>query len=130
MGEHKVVELVTVSHNQKGNVSSLSFFHDIYIKKKMKKILITQKQLSTLVGEIKESDSNKLVKEKLYTIYTLAQKMWEEMGDDETLEDWMENKINQCEQDMISIVQTYLHGEDGDLKGGQKLDFNELIIGN
>ena len=96
----------------------------------MKKIIINQKQLSTLVGDIKESEPNKLIKEKLYTIYTLAQKMFGEMDDDEMVEEWMSNKINQCEQDMISIVQTYLHGDDGDLKDEEGLDFDELIIGN
>jgi hypothetical protein len=57
-------------------------------------------------------------------------KMWEEMEDGEQLEDWMESKIAQAEQSVLSVVKTYMYDEvvDGS-KGMSTLNYDEIIIG-
>ncbi len=59
--------------------------------------------------------------------------MWEEMSDDEQLEDWMETKIAQSEQSITSVVKAFMYDEltdesdNNDVTG--KLNFDDLIIG-
>jgi hypothetical protein len=56
--------------------------------------------------------------------------MWEQMPEEEQLEDWMESKIAQCEQSVIAVVKSYLYNEvKDDLKGMDTLNFDDLIIG-
>ena len=65
----------------------------IFTESQLKKIEETLTQ-----GEVKESkDGNYMAKQQLFIIATLAYKMWEEMGEDEELEDWMGTKIAQAE---------------------------------
>ena len=80
----------------------------------------------TLMEQTEPSDQSK---QKLYIIATIAYKMWESMGDDENLEEWMTSKILQIEQSLVSVVKSYMHDEYDD-KGMGKLDNDELIIGN
>jgi hypothetical protein len=56
--------------------------------------------------------------------------MWEEMEDGEQLEDWMESKIAQAEQSVLSVVKTYMYDEvvDGN-KGMNTLNYDEIVIG-
>jgi hypothetical protein len=52
------------------------------------------------------------------------------MGDDEELDDWMESKIAQSEQSVISVVKAYMYDETvDDLKGMDTMNYNELVIG-
>jgi hypothetical protein len=99
----------------------------------MKKIVISEKQLSELVGNLKESHKgSNMTKQQLFTIATLAYKMWESMDDEEELEDWMVSKVAQAEQSIIAVVKSFMYDEFVDNKeidGMGKLDFNELIIG-
>jgi hypothetical protein len=71
-----------------------------------------------------------MAKQQLFTIATLAYKMWENMEDGEQLEDWMESKIAQSESSIISVVKTFMYDElaDGN-KGMDTLDYDELVIG-
>jgi hypothetical protein len=106
----------------------------------MKNIVISEKQLETLTNLVKNKVSedtqgkDSMAKKQLFTIATLAYKMWESMEDDEELEDWEESKIAQCEQSIISVVKNYMYDEFVDNedmgKGGMdKLSFDDLIIG-
>jgi len=99
----------------------------------MSNIIITEKQLRKLKMGVKE-DNHKgsyLAKQQLFTIATLAYKMWEQMEDGEELEDWMESKLAQSEQSVISVVKTFMYDSSEDeLKGMEKLNYDELVIGN
>lgn len=105
----------------------------------MKDVILSEKQLESLVSKVKNiSESHQegsyMAKQQLYVIAKLAQTMWEKMEEDNNpqLEDWMESKIAQTEQSIISVVKAYLYDEfvDEDQIGGMnKLQFNDLIIG-
>jgi hypothetical protein len=55
----------------------------------MSKIIITEKQLEEMVRTLKENnhEGSYMAKQQLFTIATLAYKMWEMMEDGEQLED-------------------------------------------
>jgi hypothetical protein len=100
----------------------------------MKNILITQEQLNKLVNIVKENHEGEdsITKKQLFTIATLAYKMWESMDDNEQLEDWEESKIAQCEQSIIAVVKNYMYDEfvdDNQTTGMDKLNYDELVIG-
>lgn len=97
----------------------------------MSNIIITEKQFNRLSEILKENkDGSYMAKQQLFTIATLAYKMWELMDDGEQLEDWMETKIAQCEQGIVSAVKAFMYDEvEEDLKGMSKLSYDDLIIG-
>ena len=102
----------------------------------MKNIIISEKQLEKLTNRVKnsltENQEEGSAKQQLFTIATLAHKMWEEMEDGEQLEDWMETKIAQSEQSIISVVKTFMYDEVSSKTsndGMGKLSFDHLIIG-
>jgi uncharacterized membrane-anchored protein YjiN (DUF445 family) len=102
----------------------------------MAQYILTESQLKKIEetltqGEVKESkDGNYMAKQQLFIIATLAYKMWEEMSEDEELDDWMETKIAQAEQSITSVVKAYMYDEiTDDMKGMEKLNYNELVIG-
>ena len=102
----------------------------------MKNYILTEEQLSKVVEQIKTTneehkEGSYMAKQQLFTIATLAYKMWENMEDGEQLEDWMESKIAQCEQSIISVVKTFMYdGKIESEKGMGNLNFDEIIIGN
>jgi len=102
----------------------------------MANIVISEEQLKMLMEiknkkQIKEDkEGSYMAKQQLFTIATLAYKMWEQMPEEEQLEDWMETKIAQCEQSVISVVKSYLYDEvKDDIKGMDTLNYNDIIIG-
>lgn len=103
----------------------------------MKRVIISEKQLESLVSALhkvneQSEEGSFMAKQQLYVISTLAMAMWENMEDGEQLEDWMETKLAQCEQSIISVVKTFMYDEfeEGDNVGGmEKLDFKDLVIG-
>jgi uncharacterized membrane-anchored protein YjiN (DUF445 family) len=102
----------------------------------MAKYILTEKQLEKIAEnlnkvETKEGkDGNYMAKQQLFIIATLAYKMWEEMSEDEELDDWMVTKIAQSEQSITSVVKAYMYDEiTDDTKGMDTLDYNELVIG-
>ena len=107
----------------------------------MKNIIISEKQLETLTNLVKQNvkedvrQEDSMAKKQLFTIATLAYKMWESMDDNETLEDWEESKIAQCEQSIIAVVKNYMYDEfvdDSEIKdvgGMDKLSYDDLVIG-
>ena len=97
----------------------------------MGKIVITESQFTRLKFRLSEGiDITEESKEKLFTIATLAYKMWEQIEQDDEIEDWMLDKISQTEQNIISIVKSFMYdGEDQEMKGMEKLNYNDLVIG-
>lgn len=104
----------------------------------MKNILVSEEQLEILMKNLKEEhkQGSYMAKQQLFTIATLAHQMWQIMEEGDQLEDWMESKIAQSEQSIISVVKSYLYDEvvdkNGDVedKGMDKLNFKDLVIGN
>tara|TARA_R110000803_G_scaffold45238_7_gene95353 strand:- start:2068 stop:2367 length:300 start_codon:yes stop_codon:yes gene_type:complete len=99
----------------------------------MSNIIITEKQLRKLKMRVKEDNQkgSYMSKQQLFTIATLAYKMWEQMEDGDVLEDWMESKLAQSEQSIISVVKSFMYdSSEEELKGMEKLNYDELVIGN
>ena len=85
-----------------------------------------------MVKTIKENhdDGSYMAKQQLFTIATLAYKMWELMEEGEELEDWMETKIAQSEQTIVSVVKSFMYDEVEDrIKKQNGFDLDNLIIG-
>jgi hypothetical protein len=97
----------------------------------MKNILISHEQLEKLTNQVKETkeEGSYMSKKQLFTIATLAYKMWEEMEDGEQIEDWMESKIAQSEQSIVAVAKEYMYNEFTEKGGMDKLGFDDLIIG-
>lgn len=98
----------------------------------MKQIIINEDQLERLKKMLKEDkeQGSYMAKQQLFTIATLAYKMWEMMEDGEQLEDWQESKIAQAEMGVVSVVKSYMYDEVEDkVTGTDQLDFSELVIG-
>lgn len=97
----------------------------------MKNILISHEQLERLTNQVKETkeEGSYMAKKQLFTIATLAYKMWEEMEDGEQIEDWMESKIAQSEQSIVAVAKEYIYNEFNEKGGMDKLGFDDLIIG-
>jgi len=97
----------------------------------MKNILISHEQLERLTNQVKETkeEGSYMSKKQLFTIATLAYKMWEEMEDGEQIEDWMESKIAQSEQSIVAVAKEYMYNEFNEKGGMDKLGFDDLIIG-
>ena len=97
----------------------------------MKNILISHEQLEKLTNQVKETkeEGSYMSKKQLFTIATLAYKMWEEMEDGEQIEDWMESKIAQSEQSIVAVAKEYMYNEFNEKGGMDKLGFDDLIIG-
>jgi len=99
-----------------------------------KNIIVTEEQLTKIINKLNESDTsepNQMTKQQLFTIATLAYKMWEMLEEEDSkLEDWMESKIAQSEAAVVSVVKAFMYGETvEDIKGMDKLDYDNLVIG-
>lgn len=99
----------------------------------MSKIIITEKQLQRMVKMLKENhyeEGSYMAKQQLFTIATLAYKMWEIMEEGEQLEDWMESKIAQSDQMVTAVVKSYMYDElTDDLKKTKGFNPEDLVIG-
>ena len=99
----------------------------------MSKVIITVKQLAKLVKRMSESsheEGSYMAKQQLFTIATLAYKMWEIMEEGEQLEDWMESKIAQADQMVTSVVKSYMYDElTDDIKKTKGFNPEDLVIG-
>jgi len=98
----------------------------------MSNIILTEEQLNKLRKKLKENkDGSYMAKQQLFTIATLAYKMWQQMEDGEQLEDWMESKLAQSEQGIVAVVKAFMYDEVEDgLKGMDKLNKDDLVIGS
>lgn len=104
----------------------------------MKNYILSEEQLSKVINEItttntsasEEKEGSYMAKQQLFTIATMAYKMWEMMEDGQQLEDWMESKIAQSESSIISVVKSFMYEDVKDnMRGMDTLDYDELIIG-
>ena len=99
----------------------------------MSKVIITEKQLTQLVKRMSENHHEKgsyMAKQQLFTIATLAYKMWEIMEEGEQLEDWMESKIAQADQMVTAVVKSYMYDElTDDIKKTKGFNPEDLVIG-
>jgi len=98
----------------------------------MGRIIITEEQLRQIKDSLHESEErgSYMAKQQLFTIATLAHKMWEMMEEGEQLEDWMETKIAQSEQSILAVVKTFMYDEVEDkIKGSKGFNPDDLIIG-
>jgi cell division protein ZapA (FtsZ GTPase activity inhibitor) len=97
----------------------------------MSKIVITEKQLEDVVRQLKEEnqEGSYMAKQQLFTIATLAYKMWELMEEGDQLEDWMESKIAQSEQSVTAVVKSFMYDEVEDRMKNGGIDLDNLIIG-
>ena len=97
----------------------------------MANIILTETQLARLKTKLTENhDGSYMAKQQLFTIATLAYKMWEMMDDGEQIEDWMESKIAQAEQGVVAVVKAYMYDEvEEGMSGMDKLDYSDLVIG-
>ena len=85
-----------------------------------------------MVKVLKENhdEGSYMAKQQLFTMATLAYKMWEMLEDGEQLEDWMETKIAQAEQSVSAVVKSYLYDEvEERMKGHDGIDLDNIIIG-
>lgn len=104
-----------------------------------KNVLITEEQLVKVINslnnvneqEVKEgSDGNYMTKQQLFSIATLAYKMWEMLEEGQEVEDWMESKIAQCDASITSVVKAFLYDDITDKnKSNNTLNMDDLIIG-
>ena len=102
-----------------------------------KDIIISEKQLETLVNGVKKrniqehgEEGSYMAKQQLFTIATLAHKMWEMMEEGEQLDDWMESKIAQAEQSVVAVVKAYMYDEVTEGPTGMDgLDYDDIVIG-
>lgn len=104
-----------------------------------KNVLITEEQLLKVIEklgnmneqEVKEgSDGNYMTKQQLFSIATLAYKMWEMLEEGEEIEDWMESKIAQCDSSITSVVKAFMYDDVTDKnKSNNTLNMDDLIIG-
>lgn len=99
-----------------------------------KNIIISEEQFNKIIAKLNESDSNEsnyMVKQQLFTIATLSYKMWEMLEEEDSkLEDWMVSKIAQSEASVVSVVKSFMYDETKeDMKGMDRLDYNDLVIG-
>lgn len=108
----------------------------------MAKYIFTEAQIEKITKQLQETqinkpsevkegkDGNYMAKQQLFTIATLAMKMWEIMDDEDELDDWMESKIAQSEQSIVSVVKAFMYDEvTDDMKGMETMNYNELVIG-
>ena len=103
----------------------------------MKNIVVTEDQLKSLTKKVKNNlsesheEGSYMSKQQLFTIATLAYAMWEKMEEGEQLEDWMESKIAQAEQSVVSVVKTFMYNEvtDKTPDGTKGMNFDDIVIG-
>ena len=112
---------------------SYEVFLEDFVQKEVTKLPTTVfDRIVVQLKQLKENheEGSYMAKQQLFTIATLAYKMWELMEEGEQLEDWMETKIAQSEQSVLSVVKSYLYDEvDEKMKGKNGIDINNLIIG-
>jgi len=103
----------------------------------MKNIVVTEEQFKLISEKVKENisedkhEGSYMSKQQLFTIATLAYAMWEKMEEGEQLEDWMESKIAQAEQSVVSVVKTFMYNEvtDKTPDGTKGMNFDDIVIG-
>ena len=103
----------------------------VFTESQLKKIQEGLLKETEINAEIKEGkDGNYMAKQQLFTIATLAYKMWENLSDDDQLEDWMTSKVAQTEQSIIAVTKAYFYDEvEEKIDGMKTLNPGDIVIG-
>ena len=104
----------------------------------MANIIISEEQLKNLIlkkdknlMEDTKEDDNKMLKQQLFTIATVAQKLHELIEDDQLVEDWVKSKVSVADEIISTVAKNIMYGETKEKNSGMdKLNFDDLIIGN
>ena len=104
----------------------------------MANIIISEEQLKNLIlkkdknlMEDTKEDDNKMLKQQLFTIATVAQKLHELIEDDQLVEDWVKSKVSVADEIISTVAKNIMYGESKEKNiGMDKLNFDDLIIGN
>jgi hypothetical protein len=104
----------------------------------MANIIISEEQLKNLIlkrdknlMEDTQDDDNKMLKQQLFTIATVAKKLHELIEDDQPVEDWVKSKVAVADEIISTVAKNVMYGEAKEkINGMDKLDFDDLIIGN
>jgi hypothetical protein len=104
----------------------------------MANIIISEEQLKNLIlkkdknlMEDTQEDDNKMLKQQLFTIATVAQKLHELIEDDQPVDDWIKSKVSVADEIISTVAKNVMYGEVKEKNGGMdRLNFDDLIIGN
>jgi len=102
----------------------------------MKNYIVSENQFNKILHLIEDSFGLKNetdvdnIKQKLFTITTLSQKIWEIIDEEEEIDESLLTKLSECESIILDVAKAYLYnGMDGTEKKLKNIDFNDLIIG-
>lgn len=95
----------------------------------MKKLILTEEQIDNISKSLSGEKTN-IPKQQLFNIAILSHKLWEQINNEEELDEWVTSKISHIEQDLISITKVIYGQEDEKIKGMDTLNYDDLIIGN
>jgi hypothetical protein len=102
----------------------------------MKNYIVSENQFNKILHLIEDSFGLKNetdvdnIKQKLFTITTLSQKIWEMIDEEEEIDESLLTKLSECESIILDVAKAYLYnGMDGTEKKLKNIDFNDLIIG-
>jgi hypothetical protein len=104
----------------------------------MANIIISEEQLKNLIlkkdknlMEDTQDDDNKMLKQQLFTIATVAKKLHELIENDQPVEDWVKSKVAVADEIISTVAKNVMYGEAKEKTNGMdKLNFDDLIIGN
>jgi len=102
----------------------------------MANILISEDQLRLLIqnnsekiNETHQDQDNKVLKQHLFVIKTIAEKLYDIIDDNQEVEDWVHSKIAIADETLSSVAKNILYGDKEGIKGMDNLDYNDLVIG-
>jgi len=102
----------------------------------MKNYIVSENQFNKILHLIEDSFGLKNetdvdnIKQKLFTITTLSQKIWEIIDEEEEIDESLLTKLSECESIILDVAKAYLYnGMEGTEKKLKNIDFNDLIIG-
>lgn len=104
-----------------------------------KNIILNEEQLRLVIDRLnnrkinlseEQEHEHYMAKQQLFTIATMAYKMWEMLEEGEVLEDWMESKIAQCDASITAVVKSFFYDDLKNVNSSdQTLDLGDLVIG-
>ena len=71
-----------------------------------------------------------MLKQQLFTIATISQKLFESIEDDQQVEDWVKSKVAVADELISTVAKKVMYNElNNDIKGFDTLNYDDLIIG-
>lgn len=104
----------------------------------MANIVISEEQLKNLIlkgsknlAEDTQYEDNKMLKQQLFTIAKVSEKLYELIDNDQQVEDWVKSKVAVADHIISSVAKNIMYGEAQEkVNSLDKLNFDDLIIGN